>query len=149
MDKFESLENEKWVLVDDNFTKYYVSNYGRVWSNVTNNFLKGGHKGKDGHHQITFSFNKRSDRNIQLHRLVAEKFVPIPEKYKDIPIEDLVVHHIDENPHNNMADNLMWLTREEHTRIHWCGRAHSEETKEKLRVINSGKHHTEETKKET
>lgn len=38
-----------------------------------------------------------------LHRLVAKTFIPNPD---NLPI----VHHIDENKHNNSVDNLMWCT---------------------------------------
>jgi len=41
----------------------------------------------------------------KVHRLVAEAFIPNP--HSEI---NTVVHHIDGNPFNNNASNLMWCT---------------------------------------
>ena len=46
-----------------------------------------------------------------IHRIVAKAFIPNPENKKE-------VHHIDVNPYNNNADNLMWVTNREHNDIH-------------------------------
>lgn len=48
-----------------------------------------------------------------LHRAVALSFIPIPEKYKDIPIEKLQVNHIDGNKLNPHYKNLEWCTCKE------------------------------------
>ena len=43
------------------------------------------------------------------HRLVAEAFVPNPNGYREID-------HIDQNPSNNCAENLRWVSRSEQLR---------------------------------
>lgn len=37
---------------------------------------------------------------------------------------ELVVHHIDGNKENNSLDNLTWMTRSEHSRLHHLGENH-------------------------
>ena len=52
------------------------------------------------------------------HRLVMMKSDP-REDYAG-----LVVHHIDGNKSNNSPDNLVWMTRSEHSRLHKIGENH-------------------------
>ena len=47
----------------------------------------------------------------QIHVIVAEAFIPNPNECD-------VVHHIDHNPQNNSVDNLIWMTKEEHSAMH-------------------------------
>lgn len=48
-------------------------------------------------------------RNILLHRLLAQAFIPNPENKP-------MVDHIDGNPLNNSIDNLRWVTASENSR---------------------------------
>lgn len=53
---------------------------------------------------------------IMVHRAVALTFIQIPERYKDIPVEQLQVNHIDGNKLNNDVSNLEWCTCKENVR---------------------------------
>lgn len=54
-----------------------------------------------------------------VHRLVAECWIPIPQRYIDMgyTMENLVINHKDFNIQNNNANNLEWCTQKEN--IHY------------------------------
>ena len=54
------------------------------------------------YYTMTFRVNYGHETKY-VHRIVAEAFVPNPNNYN-------VIDHIDDNPHNNRADNLQWCT---------------------------------------
>ena len=85
------------------FENYQISNLGRVYNTKTHRYLKGG-KGANGYMRVTMydNFGKKAYKNI--HRLVAEAFLPNPEGLK-------CVNHIDEDKTNNVVDNLEWCTQ--------------------------------------
>ena len=67
--------------------------------------------------------------------------------------QNMDIHHLDGNKFNNSLSNLVYLNRNEHTKIHHKGKHNSEETKQKMsKAIKGkrsgmfGKHHSEETK---
>ena len=90
---------------------YMISNDGKVFSLLTNKFLKP-YQDKDGYFKIGF---KRSDvsinttMNIFIHRLVAWEWC---HENRDI---NLVVDHLDGNKQNNVCTNLKWVTIKENT----------------------------------
>ena len=90
------------------FENYQVSNLGRVYNTKTHRYLKGG-KGKNGYIRVTIydNFGKKAYKNI--HRLVAEAFLPNPEGLK-------CVNHIDEDKTNNVVDNLEWCNRSQNNK---------------------------------
>ena len=51
---------------------------------------------------------QREVKNVYVHRLVAEAFIPNPKGLN-------VINHIDCNTYNNKVDNLEWVTRSENT----------------------------------
>lgn len=115
------------------FDYYLVSNYGRVYSYKKNRFI-----GKVDDHNypiVTLYGNKFSGvkKDVRIHRLVCEAFVPNPNGYKE-------VNHKDENTMNNRADNLEWCTSDYNlhygTRIERCAIGH----RKKVEVYQNGKY---------
>jgi hypothetical protein len=84
---------------------YEVSNKeGRIRSVKTGKILKPG-KDKYGYSHVALCKDGKTSR-FQVHRLVATMFIPNPNNKP-------VVNHKDENPSNNSADNLEWVTQKE------------------------------------
>ena len=105
---------------------YQVSNEGRVRScdrdvERTSSsgkkyvaHIKSKIKKPNGHQKGYEPFSLWKDnthKEFLIHRLVAETFIPNPNGYD-------VVHHIDENTHNNNVENLMWMDGKEHNNMH-------------------------------
>lgn len=87
---------------------YKVSNLGNIISCRRN--YKEGVKyitpfNNGGYDRVTFVTNWKH-KNLLVHRIVAEAFIPNPENKPD-------VNHIDGNKHNNCVNNLEWATRKE------------------------------------
>lgn len=88
----------------DGFDGYQISNFGRVYSVKYKRFLKPGllHKNR-GYIRVVLSKNKKPHFAL-VHRLVATAFCPNPKGYN-------VIHHLDNNPSNNIYTNLKWCTQ--------------------------------------
>lgn len=109
------MDNEIWVVVPETDGVYEVSNYGNVRSNDTTQVRSNGRnictfriKGKILKPYYTgknppYPTVQINGRNRKVHRLVAEAFIPNPDKLPE-------VNHIDGNKNNNRADNLEWVT---------------------------------------
>ena len=78
---------------------YQVSNLGRVYSFITNKFLKP-NLNKNGY--LTLHL-KGSSKQLKLHRLVAETFILNTNNFP-------CVNHKDEDKTNNCVDNLEWCS---------------------------------------
>ena len=48
-----------------------------------------------------------------IHRIIGCTFKPIPDKYKDKEIRDLIVNHDDGNRTRNLLSNVSWMTQQE------------------------------------
>lgn len=77
---------------------YQISNYGRI-RNKNGHILKPSNTG--GYCHISLRYGRKKE--VLIHRLVAEAFIPNPFNYK-------YVNHKDENKLNNNFENLEWCT---------------------------------------
>lgn len=87
-----------------NFPDYKISNFGRVFSKKRNTFITG-KPNTQGYYQVRLS-NNEGYKDVLIHRLVAEYFIPNLGGYNQID-------HIDENKSNNFVGNLRWVTPKE------------------------------------
>jgi hypothetical protein len=79
---------------------YLVSSYGRVWSLKHKKYLAYNY-GRDGRRRVHLYLNGKS-RTIELARVIALTFLG--------PGEGLEADHIDNDPLNDILDNIQWLT---------------------------------------
>lgn len=84
------------------FGNYEVYDNGRVYSNLSNKFLKL-RKNNKGYYMICLRENNKNKWYL-VSRLVAINFIDNPNNYKE-------VNHIDGNPLNNNVSNLEWCDR--------------------------------------
>ena len=89
---------------------YFISNKGKVVSFCGNKYKILKPDLSTGYERV-----KINGKNILIHRLVADAFISIPKGKTE-------VHHKDENPRNNTAENLEWLTQTEHREKHKHGK---------------------------
>ena len=95
---------EIWKDVKDYEGLYQVSNLGSLKSNKG---YKKASVNQDGYYQTTLYKNGKK-RNVLVHRIVAEAFLP---NLNNKP----TVNHKDGNKLNNKLDNLEWATNKEQT----------------------------------
>lgn len=98
----------QWKKIDG--YNYSVSNTGNVRNDETGKILKPIDVG-NGYFRVCL-YKDKTGKQMSLHRVVAEAFVPNPEGKPE-------VNHIDGRPGNNAAENLEWCTRSEN-HIHRC-----------------------------
>lgn len=96
-------DKEIWRQVPNfNYIHYYVSNLGNV-KNDKGYIMKPNYNKHTGYCQIALCYAPRKYKHFNLHRLVAELFVPNPHSYNE-------VNHKNEIRTDNRADNLEWCT---------------------------------------
>lgn len=96
--RFNLQDNEEIIQLK-NCNDYFITNYGRLYSNITNTYLKG-NIDRNGYLYIVIRINNKNI-TVKPYRLVAEYFISNPNNYK-------CVNHKDENKLNNYYTNLEW-----------------------------------------
>ncbi len=108
---FEKKAGEEWKEFsrDDLRSTFLISSMGRVISYPSNNpekpILLTGYKNA-GYHAIPTKKKDGKNTLVYIHKLVAELFVPNPNKFKKLVFKD-------RKPENCQAANLQWISKED------------------------------------
>ena len=102
-----------WKDIKDYENYYEISDNGDIRNKNTGKILKPGLRGvktknSEGYKFVVLCRNPQDHKKYNVHRLVAEHFVPNPNNHP-------VVMHKDNNTLNCNADNLEWGTVKENT----------------------------------
>lgn len=89
-------------------TQWYIDEEGKAYvsSNYRGRSIKLAEKATTLNKKRGYKYIRTSNKNSQVHRLVAKAFVPNPEKKQ-------YVNHKDGNKQNNHYSNLEWVTCKE------------------------------------
>lgn len=118
------MENEEWKDIKDYEGLYQVSNLGRIKSLPRNRKFRHGYykttekllkqtKLKSGYKQARLYKENGEYKQFNVHRIVAEAFIPNPDNLTQI-------NHKDENKSNNAIDNLEWCSQEYNLKYGTC-----------------------------
>jgi hypothetical protein len=101
-------EGEEWRNIDG-FSKYQVSNIGRIRNKSTKMILAARENNHTGYLRISLYDNDNKPHLLYIHRIVASAFC---EKKDGCNFVD----HIDTDRQNNISSNLRWVSRSENCR---------------------------------
>ena len=129
-------ENEIWKDVAGYEGFYQVSNKGNVRSVARKDSIGRKRDGrilkprydKDGYLNVGLCKNGKS-KTKNVHRLVAESFIPNPKGF-------LEINHKDESKSNNRVENLEWCTREHNMNHGTLIERSSQARSKKVKAIN-------------
>lgn len=127
----ELLENEQIKQIEG-FSQYFITSFGRVWSNISNKWLTPTKSKRGNHTRLYVSLGKGN--KYYVHRLVANAFIPNPNNLPE-------VDHKDTNGENNKVENLRWVSHYENSQNELT-KEHVKQNKGyfvEIREINTGK----------
>lgn len=108
--KHEVLDEDHGGVPIEDFPNYLIFKEGRVYNTKRKKFLKPVAKGSDYTYVTLCSPGaEKQKKNCDVHRLVAQHFIPNPDKKK-------FVNHKDFDRANNHVDNLEWVTQSENNK---------------------------------
>lgn len=113
------MEEEIWKPVADAVGVYEVSNCGHMRCIVTTmghrvRLLKPDIRHK--YHNYRYKKNDGGYRCVGIQRIMMEAFVPVPDELKQfVGTRHLQVNHKDEDPSNNVLENLEWCSAKYNT----------------------------------
>lgn len=96
------MKQEIWKDVEDCEDQYKVSDRGRVRLKADNSIVTP--TNFSGYGQITMTRNNGLKKQVFVHRLVAQTFIPNPDNKRQ-------VNHINFDRHDNRVENLEWITQ--------------------------------------
>lgn len=100
---------EDWRPVVGYESLYMVSNLGRVWSIRKKAIMKPNDNCAGKGYKYIWGYKDGNKNRLYIHIIVAQAFISNPNNLPE-------VNHKDENPKNNMVDNLEWCTHEYNSR---------------------------------
>lgn len=112
-DEILDLPGEQWKEIPKTEGLYLCSSRGRIKSLVGYDaVILAAERNTCDYERVTIKQNGESIRKF-VHHIVAETWLEQPEN-----VDELIVHHKDGNKLRNWADNVEYLTIEEHYKIH-------------------------------
>ena len=104
---------ETWKQIKGYNGQYLVSDQGNVFSLKSKRQLKPHDVGCRRHYLVVKFWDKKKKRNVlkYIHRLVCAAFHG--------PAKGRHCNHLDNDPQNNIADNLSWVTPSQNVRHYW------------------------------
>ena len=110
-DKIKDLEGEQWKVISGTAGAYWVSNLGRVKSYQGYEAIIMKPRIENGYERLDIVYpTGRASKMV--HVLVANEFLPMP------PTMEYQLHHKNYKAQDNRADNLIYMLKWEHVKLH-------------------------------